>query len=236
MSQPQLPTRVLAGVIVPDTPLITKAIALARKYLDDQGYKHIMRSWLIGQASFNNTPTSQRSTIDEEVFAVSTILHDLGWSKSPDVTSKDKQFEVDGANAARAFLLSETNTAEWDKHRIQLVWDSIAFHTSSIAPFKEAEVATCSAAIVTELVGVQVATQLFGDNVTVTQQEFDTIASEFPREGLKGYIRDMLCGLCREKPASSYNTFVGQYGDRFVEGFSSKGNQMADLFEATVTE
>ena len=52
------------------------------------------------------------------------------------MTSNDKQFEVDGAIAAREFLLREGNPEEWDKHRIQLVWDSIAFHTCSIAKCK----------------------------------------------------------------------------------------------------
>jgi len=136
MSHQFLPTRLHAGIAVPDTPLITKAIAFARKYMDDQGYKHVVRSWLTGQASINRLPRSERALIDEEVFGISILLHDLGWSKSPDVTSKDKCFEVDGANAAREFLLREGNPNEWDKHRVQLVWDSIAFHTCPIAPCK----------------------------------------------------------------------------------------------------
>lgn len=136
MAQSQLPTQVIAGITVPDTPLITKSIALARKYLDDQGYKHVMRSWLSGQASINRLPISERSFIDEEAFSIATILHDLGWSTSSDMVSKDKQFEVDGANAAREFLHREGKPEEWDKHRVQLVWDSIAFHTCPIAPCK----------------------------------------------------------------------------------------------------
>jgi hypothetical protein len=136
MTNSQLPTRVLANITVPDTPLITKSIALARKYIDDQGYKHVMRSWLTGQASINRLPSEERALIDEEAFSIAAILHDLGWSTSPEMTSQDKQFEVDGANAAREFLLREGKPEEWDKHRVQLVWDSIAFHTCPIAKCK----------------------------------------------------------------------------------------------------
>ena len=35
-------TRTLAGVTVPDTPVITAAIELARKHLSDFAYNHIM--------------------------------------------------------------------------------------------------------------------------------------------------------------------------------------------------
>lgn len=38
MSPPTYPTRVLAGVTVPDTPLITQSLAYARKYSDDMTY------------------------------------------------------------------------------------------------------------------------------------------------------------------------------------------------------
>src|SRR4051812_38279389 len=92
MSHQLLPTRLHAGIAVPDTPLITKAIAFARKYMDDQGYKHVVRSWLTGQASINRLPSSEMALIDKEVFGISILLHDLGWSKSPDMTSKDKCF------------------------------------------------------------------------------------------------------------------------------------------------
>jgi hypothetical protein len=55
--------------------------------------------------------------------------------------SKDKRFEVDGAIGARNFLLKEGKREDWDKHRIQLVWDTISLHTTnSIWPYKEVEV------------------------------------------------------------------------------------------------
>ncbi|KAF2466355.1 uncharacterized protein BDR25DRAFT_306174 [Lindgomyces ingoldianus] len=232
-----LQTRVLAGITVPDTPLITKAIAFARRHMDDQGYKHVVRSWLTGQAIISHLPPPAQQSIDLEAYALSTILHDLGWSKSPELISKDKCFEVDSANAAREFLLREGEASEWNKHRIQLVWDAIALHSSpQIAAFKESEVALANAGIFTELLGVDVSKQLMGGVVGMSQQEFDGIAKEFPREGLRGYLREIMCGLCRTKPETTYLNFVSGFGERFVEGYSLEGKKVVDMMETYVTE
>jgi hypothetical protein len=62
-----------------------------------------------------------------------------------DIITQDKRFEVDGANAARRFLRENTHSSEWDKHRIQLVWDAIALHTIGSVVFeKEPECQACS--------------------------------------------------------------------------------------------
>lgn len=120
-----IPTRVLAGVTVPDTPLITKALAYARERLDDTLYNHVIRSWLFGQAIASNIPNFQDK--DNELHAVAAILHDLGWDQTGELISKDKRFEIDGANAARDFILREGDSKDWDKHRLQLAWGSSSF-------------------------------------------------------------------------------------------------------------
>ena len=81
-------------------------------------------------------------------------------SPNRDLISLDKRFEVDGAIAARSFLLHQEGH-KWDKHRQQLVWDSIALHTSAdIAKFKETEVVLVSAGTIVELVGPVIGKQL----------------------------------------------------------------------------
>jgi len=68
-------------------------------------------------------------------------------SPTNELVSKDKRFEVDGAEAAREFLRKEAPS--WDKHRLQLVWDAIALHTTgSIVYHKEPEVVACAQGIV----------------------------------------------------------------------------------------
>ena len=145
MGSATLPTKVIAGVTIPDTPLITKALEFAREELEDYTYNHINRSLILGFLIADKVPATQDR--DREAHAVAAILHDLGFPLGhppySDVISADKRFEVDGANAARNFL--KKNAPDWDKHRLQLVWDAIALHTiASIVFEKEPEVQACS--------------------------------------------------------------------------------------------
>ena len=150
--------------------------------------------------------------------------------------SSDKRFEVDGAIAARSFV-QQHGEEKWDKHRQQLVWDSIALHsTPDIARFKEIEVSLVSAGIITELVGPEIGKKFFGSLVTVNQTEWEQIAAEFPRQGLKGYVRDSLTGLCTFKPETTYQNFVGDYGEEFVQDYTRVGHRVVDLLESVLPE
>lgn len=98
-------TIIVAGVTVPDTPLITAAIYYARAHASDMTYNHIMRSWLFGTLILQKVAPS--GTIDLEVHSISAILHDLGWDNTGRLISKDERFEVDGAIAAKSFAEQE---------------------------------------------------------------------------------------------------------------------------------
>ncbi|KAL1599867.1 hypothetical protein SLS60_007672 [Paraconiothyrium brasiliense] len=140
-----LPTRMLADVAVPDTPLITKAIDFARNHSIDSTYNHVLRSLLLGFIIADKVLPAR----DREAHAIAALLHDLGFpiGHPPESTiiSKDKRFEIDGAHAAREFLRREGTSEEWDEHRLQLVWDAVALHTiGSIVFEKEPEVQACS--------------------------------------------------------------------------------------------
>jgi len=112
-----------------------------------------MRSLLFGFTIADNIPSLQSR--DREVHALAAILHDLGWDTTDTFVSSDKRFEVDGANAARSFVqqeVSRSGLGDWDGHRLQLLWDAIALHTTpSIAQHKEPEVAATGLGIVRRL-------------------------------------------------------------------------------------
>ena len=211
-----IPTRVLAGITVPDTPLITSSIAFAKDHLNPMAFNHVMRSFLFGFAIASKNPSA--SSRDLEAHAVSAILHDQGWDTTGALVSKDKRFEVDGANAARAFLAREA--PDWDKHRVQLVWDAIAIHTTgSLALHKEVEVAGCHLGIVADFAGPD------GTNGGLTWKEYEGIVKEFPRLKMADGIVEILCGFCRDKPETTYDNFVGDVGEKFVEGYSRVGTR-----------
>jgi hypothetical protein len=220
-----LQERTLDGVTVLDTPLITKALQYARKHLNDVAYNHSVRSWLYGVVIAANIPSLK--THDRELHAISAILHDLGWAPTGDeLVSKDKRFEVDGAEAARAFLIKEANKNEWDKHRLQLVWDSIALHsTSSIADYKEIEVQITNKGIMADFLGPEKPFNM------LTRTIWDGIAKEFPRDGLKEGVIEACCEICRTKPETTYDNFVSDFGIKFVPEFSREGYRVLDVVE-----
>src|SRR6187431_2920125 len=86
-------TRLIAGIAVPDSPLITDALEYAGRLSDPYLLNHAIRSWLFA------AKIAQLKAIDcdQEVVAIGTILHDIG------VTGTNR-FEVNGADAALSFI------------------------------------------------------------------------------------------------------------------------------------
>jgi hypothetical protein len=111
--------RPLAGVSVPDTPLVTRAIEYAREHSEPYLFNHVMRSWLFAVTLAQRNQTAH----DEEVLAVATILHDLGLAAA---FNGPLRFEVEGANAARAFA----RNLGVDDRRAQLIWDGVALNST----------------------------------------------------------------------------------------------------------
>jgi hypothetical protein len=193
---------VLAGTKVPDTHLVRDAIDLARSSSEPFLFNHVMRSWLFSVLLSENTKPAP----DPELLAVSTVLHDLGLT---DRFSAEERFEVDGANAARAFMKERDISMQ----QTQVVWDAIALHTTrSIALHKEAEVAMTHSGIAVDVLGAGL------DRIPQVKQQ--AILAEFPRLGLKNQLQSSLCNIVRRKPATSFDNILRDFGTRYVEGFA----------------
>lgn len=229
-----LPTRQLAGITIPDTPLINKAIAHARQHGDDFTYNHVMRAFLFAIACAPIvTATSPDYDIDYEAIALGTVLHDLAWAADSEKCTQDKRFEVDSANAAREFLAAETkNDPSWPQHRVQVIWDAIALHTtSSIAMHKQPEVMLSHVGITADFLGPN----LFADgNGPLTWKAFNDVTVAFPREDFKEGIKSIMCALCKKKPETTYDNFVAEFGEKYVEGYDRTGKRVIDFLENAV--
>ena len=202
---------VLAGIKLVDTSLVHDAVELARSSSEPYLFNHVMRSWLFGVLIAERA----KAALDPEVFAVSTILHDLGLTER---FSAHERFEVDGANAARSFLKERGIPAQ----QIQLVWDSIALHTTrSIALHKEPEVAMTHLGVAVDVIGAGLD--------QIPKDEVRAILAEFPRLSFKKQFRDCLCSVVRQKPTTSYDNVLRDIGIRHVRGYTAP--TFADLLE-----
>jgi hypothetical protein len=85
------------------------------------------------------------------LFYLGAVLHDLGQTER---FMGHQRFEVDGADAAAAFLKDKEVPAEL----IEVVWDAVALHTSrGIVERKRPEIALVSAGAGADVVGFGVA-------------------------------------------------------------------------------
>jgi hypothetical protein len=201
---------VLAGIEVTDTTLVRDAVELSRSLLEPYLFNHVMRCWLFGILLSEGA----RPAPDPELLAVSAVLHDLGLT---DRYAAENRFEVDGANAARAFLKGRGISTQ----RTQLVWDAIALHTTpSIALHKEPEVAMTHSGITVDVIGLGL------DRIAQDKQR--AILAEFPRLAFKNQFKDCLCSVVRRKPATSFDNILRDFGSRCVEGFTAPS--FADIF------
>jgi HD superfamily phosphodiesterase len=124
---PHLPK---ADIRLPDTPLIRGALDYVKQYTSLTTVNHCIRSAYFAILLSRKVPRISSDLLDVELIVFSTIMHDLGWATDRTLLSKDKRFEVDGANMARSYLEEVKLSAGWDKHRTQLMWDAIALHAT----------------------------------------------------------------------------------------------------------
>jgi hypothetical protein len=196
-------SRILGGVTVLDTPLISRALDLARAHSEPYLFNHAVRSWLfavrLGQL--------QGIPHDPEVIAVGTLLHDLGLTER---FTGPKRFEIEGADAARAFAREEG----FDDRQVQLIWDTVALNsTPSIALYKEAEVALSTAGIGLDWGGFQY------DRIPAN--EMKSILAAFPRLDMKKGFTDSVCRIVKTRPDTTYDNFARDFGERFVPAYKT---------------
>jgi len=191
----------IAGVSVPETALITAAIEHARRLSEPYLFNHAMRSWLFAEA----IGRTKGLDYDREVVAIGTILHDIGLTTG--VSGPDR-FEVNAANAVRSFIAGQGLS----DRRAQLIWDLVALNsTPSLALHKEPEVAVGTMGIGLDYGG------FFLD--ALDPADVRRIVTAFPRLRMKDRFTEACCRLVTERPETSSDNFLRDFGERFVPGY-----------------
>ena len=128
----------IAGVAIPDSQMANETTTFIQDAESPVLYHHSRRTYLFGMLH------GQRLGIkaDPELLYVAAMFHDLGLVDGH--RNLTQRFEVDGADAARDFLLSHDVPAD----AVRRVWLSIAVHsTHGIPRFMEPEVALLAAGV-----------------------------------------------------------------------------------------
>jgi hypothetical protein len=196
-----LGTRLVAGISVPDSPLIKEALEYAQRLSEPYLFNHAVRSWLFAV----RIGDLKGIDYDPEVVAVGTILHDIGLTAG---VSGPNRFEVNGAAAALSFIKGRGLS----NRRAQLIWDLIALNsTPSIALHKEAEVALGTMGIGLDWGG-------FGFEL-IPPAEITEILGAFPRLKMKDRFAETCCRLVAARPETSSDNFLRDFGERFVPDY-----------------
>src|SRR5262245_5047770 len=196
-------TRLLAGVSVPDNPLITAVIEYAQRLSEPYLFNHAMRSWLFAEA----IGRQKGIDYDQEVVAIGTILHDIGLTAG---VSGPNRFEVNGADAALSLIRGKGLS----DRRARLIWDLIALNsTPSLALHKEPEVEVGTMGIALDYGGFGLEALPAGD--------VERILNAFPRLRMKQQFTEACWRLVATKPETSYDSFLRDFGERFVPGYKA---------------
>jgi len=212
-----VPTSPIAGVTFPATKLTSKAFAYVHEHNTPTVANHAIRSTLFALIISRKVPAYARC--DAESVFLATIMHDLGLSNTESLISKDKRFEVDGANAARDFINSsvEANDPKWTEQCVQVIWDAIALHsTPSVSLHGQPGVAVVAYGIMADFLGPNT------PGGVITVDEFKEVINAYPRLDFEAEWKSLTCKLCTNKPETTYDNFVGLFGCRDVPGYKEE--------------
>ncbi|KAM0251253.1 hypothetical protein ACHAQJ_008286 [Trichoderma viride] len=218
MASTSLPDLPQFNITFPRSPLIEAAFKYSEQNCETVVHNHAVRSAYWALIIAKKLP--QFANADLELVTLSCVLHDIGWATTKELLSASKRFEVDGANIARNFIRGNLGNLaganEWNEERLQRSWYAIALHTSfSIVSDAEPDVALTSMGVGADFFGPKLALGAEKSDL-ITVEEYHAVMKLFPRAGFNFQgLKGVLCAICREKPATTYDNFVGNFGREF---------------------
>lgn len=179
----------IAGIRIPDSTIARDATEFVQDVSTQLLYDHSRRVFLWGSL----LGTQRGLKFDPELFYVGAMFHDIGLIDGH--RSAHERFEIDGANAARAFLQRHGLPED----EITLVWDAIALHTTPEIPhYKRPEVLLVTLGVESDVLGLHY--DEFSD-----EQRSDIVAAHPRTEFKAGIVESFYQGM-RDKPETAFGT------------------------------
>jgi HD domain len=192
----------IAGIAIPDTPLVHDITEYIRDTEDDLLFNHSRRVFLFG--ALQGRLRGLRP--DLELLYAGAMFHDIGLTEG--YRTSMLRFEVDGANAARDFLLGRGV----DAAAARKVWLSIALHTTPGVPeFLDPEIALVTAGVETDVLGV-------GRN-DLSPEALEAVTAAHPRPDFKNRILRAFNDGMKHRPDSTFGTMNADVLQHFDDSF-----------------
>ena len=188
---------------IPDSEICQKATQLVAAVSPTFLCNHCLRTFLFGDL------LGQRDGLkcDRELLYLGAVMHDLGLT---DRFDGEQRFEVDGADAARAFVLEHGLSDQ----KAEIVWDAIALHTSlGIASQKQPEIALVYLGASADVLGVRIA--------DIPPETVEQVIDVYPRLGFNAAMTELLVSQVKCKPQTATLTWLAEVGRSCVHGFTS---------------
>lgn len=179
----------IAGIVIPDTPLVREITEYIRDVEDDLLFDHSRRVFLFGALHGRRLGLQP----DLELLYAGAMFHDIGLTAR--YRTSTGRFEVDGANAARDFLLER----DYDPADAGKVWLGIALHTTPGVPeFLDPEIALVTAGVETDVLGM--------GREELAPEERDAVTAAHPRPDFKNRIVAAFNDGMKHRPDSTFGT------------------------------
>ncbi|KLO30842.1 diguanylate cyclase [Mycolicibacter heraklionensis] len=179
----------IADITIPDSALAREITAFIRDAEDDLLFDHSRRVFLFGALQGRRRGLRP----DLELLYAAAMFHDLGLTQR--YLESTVRFEVDGANAARDFLLQH-GVGEAEAHK---VWLAIALHTTPGVPeFLDPEIALVTAGVETDVIGI--------GRDDLSPADIAAVTAAHPRPNFKKQILAAFNEGMRHRPHTTFGT------------------------------
>lgn len=193
----------IAGITIPDTSLVRDITEYIRDTENELLFNHSRRVFLFGALMGKKCGLD----VDLELLYAGAMFHDIGLTSG--YRASQLRFEVDGADAARDFLV-ERGIPEG---RAQTVWLGIALHTTpGIPEFLAPEVALVTAGVETDVLGIW-----YHD---VAEQDRADVVAAHPRPDFKNRILKAFTDGNLHRPESTFGNVNADVLERFDPSFT----------------
>lgn len=194
--------KTVAGIPIPDSTLAREATEFVHDVSTQLLFDHSRRVFLWGSLQGERLGLDY----DPELLYVGAMFHDVGLVEGH--SSKHERFEIDGANAARAFLEGHGVPEE----PVMTVWESIALHTTPEIPrYKQPEVRLVTLGVDYDVLGLH-----FDE---ILPEEREAVLAAHPRNGFKTGIIAAFSDGIRDKPETAFGTMNTDILEATVPGY-----------------